>query len=120
MEPLLGTSAGVFIGITVVLMGFVAYMTGQGLANSWKPVWHLLVYCILLGFGSRFLIFGLFEGQLLSLSGYLIDIAVLAVIMLFAYRATQARKMVSQYPWLYERAGLFGWRQKGRGGASRS
>ena len=27
-------------------------------------------------------------------------------------RITQARKMVTQYPWIYERNGLFGWRLK--------
>jgi hypothetical protein len=25
---------------------------------------------------------------------------------------TQARKMVKQYPWLYERSGLFSWRER--------
>ncbi len=113
MEPILGTSVGVFLGVTVALMGFVAFMTGQALANTWKPMWHSVVYVVLLGFADRFLTFALFGGQLLSLSGYLIDTAVLVVITLFAFRISQARKMVSQYPWLYGRAGLFGWRRKG-------
>jgi len=38
--------------------------------------------------------------------------AVNLAIASLAYRLTQARKMVSQYPWLYDRAGLFGWRTK--------
>ena len=29
-----------------------------------------------------------------------------------AYQVTRARWMVTQYPWLYERAGLFSWREK--------
>ena len=113
METILGTSIGVFLGITVALMGFVAFMTGQALANTWKPMWHSVAYVILLGFADRFLTFALFEGELLSLGGYLVDTAVLVVITLFAFRISQARKMVSQYPWLYESAGLFGWRQRG-------
>ncbi len=112
MESLLGTSFGVFFGITVGLMGFAAYMTGQALANTWKPTWHAVVYCIMLGFADRFLTFALFEGRLLSLTGYLIDTAVLIAISLFAYRLNQAHRMVTQYPWLYERAGPFGWRTK--------
>jgi hypothetical protein len=112
MEALLGTSLGVFFGITVALMGFAAYMTGHALANTWKPIWHAAVYAALLGFGDRFLTFALFEGRLLSLTGYLIDTAVLTIIALVGYRLTQARKMVNQYPWLCERAGLFGWREK--------
>jgi uncharacterized membrane protein len=113
MQSILGTSVGVFLGITVGLMGFAAFMTGQALANTWKPMWHAVVYAILLGFADRFLTFALFEGELLSLSGYLVDTAVLVAIILLAFRITQVRKMVSQYPWLYERVGLFGWRQKG-------
>ena len=112
MEELLGTTPGVFVLVTVAVMGFAAYMTGQGLAGTWKPVWQVIFYCLLLGFAARFLIFSLFEGKLLSLSGYLIDAAVLVAIGLFAYRLTQARKMASQYPWIYERAGLLSWREK--------
>lgn len=113
MESILGTSLGVFLGVTVSLMGFTAFMTGQALANTWKPMWHAIVYSVLLGFADRFLTFALFEGELLSLSGYVVDTAVLTAIALFAYRMSQARKMVSQYPWLYDSAGLFGWRPKG-------
>jgi branched-chain amino acid transport system ATP-binding protein len=47
-------------------------------------------------------------------SGYLIDTAVLVSVSIFAYRFTQARKMASQYPWIYERTGLLGWREKPR------
>lgn len=111
--PLLGTSLAVFIGLTIVVMGFAAFMTGQALANTWKPVWHPVIYCILLGLADRFLTYALFDGELLSPTGYLIDTAVLVAIALFAYRLTQARKMVSQYPWLYRRVGLFGWKAIG-------
>lgn len=112
MEALLGTTPGVFFTVTVVVMGFAAFMTGQALAGAWKPMWQAVLYCVLLGFGDRFLIFSLFDGELLSLSGYLINSAVLIAISLFAYRLTQARKMASQYPWIYERVGLLGWREK--------
>jgi len=112
MESLLGTSLPVYIGVVVVIMGFCAYMTGQALANGWKSALGVVVYCVLLGFAARFLVFALYDGALLSLSGYLADVVVLNAIGLFAYRATRARKMVSQYPWLYERVGVFGWRNK--------
>ena len=75
-------------------------------------IWNLLF-----GGAARFLIFALFEGELLSLSGYLLDTAALALIGIFAFKLTQARKMVSQYPWLYERAGLFRWRAFRAGGS---
>jgi len=112
MESILGTTPGVFITVTVVVIGFAAFMTGQALAATWKPAWQTVLYCLLLALGARFLIFSLFDGTLLSLSGYLIDAAVLVVIGLFAFRLTQARRMTSQYPWIYERAGLLGWRER--------
>jgi hypothetical protein len=112
MTAILGNSLSVFVGITLLLVGFTAYITGQTLANTWKPVRLLFVYGALLGAASRFLSFALFEGSLLSISGYLIDTLVILQIALFAYQLNRAQKMVSQYPWLYERQGLFGWRSR--------
>ena len=112
MEPMIGTSVPVFIGVTFIIIGFASYMTGQALANTWRPVWQLFLYSALLGFASRFLIFSLFDGELLSITGYVIDTAVLIAIAWFAFRLTRARKMVNQYPWLYERSGLFGWKSR--------
>ncbi len=113
MEEYLGTSVSVFVGLTVVIIGFAAYMTGQALANTWRPAWQVSVYGALLGVADRFLTFALFEGELLSLTGFLIDTAALMAISHFAYQLSKARKMVNQYPWLYEPTGLFGWRKKG-------
>lgn len=112
MSALLGTSIPVFIAITVVIVGFAAYMTGQALGNNWKPLWQLIGYDLLLGFADRFLIFSLFDGELVLVTGYLIDTAVLMAISLFAYRINRVNRMVSQYPWLYERTSLFDWREK--------
>ncbi len=112
MEGILGTTLPVFFTITVVVIGFAAYMTGQAVANTWQPAWQVVVYMLLLGAAARFLIFALFEGELLSLTGYLASTAILLLIGFFAYRLKRARKMVRQYPWLYDRAGLFGWRRR--------
>lgn len=114
MEALLGNGPGVFLGVTVCLMGFAAFMTGKALAETWKPPWHAVAYAGLLGLADRFLAFALFGGELLSFPAYVVDSAVLAGIALFAYRLARARKMVEQYPWLYERAGLLDWREKSR------
>ena len=112
MIDLLGTTWPVFLGMTVVIMGFAAYMTGHAVANAWQPAWQAIVYCVLLGFADRFLVFALFDGELLSPTGYLIDTLVLVAITLFAHGTARARRMVAQYPWLYDRDGLFGWRSK--------
>ena len=115
MTGLLGTSLPVFFGLTLLVMGFAAFMTGQGLANTWRPMWQCGVYSLLLGCADRFLTFSLFGGELLSVTGYVIDTLVLFAISAAAYRMTQARKMASQYPWIYERTSLFTWREKGGG-----
>lgn len=114
MIEVLGTSWPVFVGITVILLGFAAWMTGQALANTWRPIWQLGPYSLLLGLADRFLTWGLFEPErpevLWLVSGYVIDTVVLAGFALLAYRVTKVRKMVTQYPWLYEQAGPFAWR----------
>ncbi len=113
MESLLGgVSLPVFIGLTVVLFGGAAFLTGQSMATAWRPAGKVVLYALLLGLGNRFLVYALFSGPLLSISGYIIDTAILMVFALAGYRVTKARKMVSQYPWLYERSGLFGWRER--------
>ena len=112
MDQLLGTSVPVFIGMTVLLFGFAAFMTGQALANTWQPVWKVAPYGILLAVGDRFLIFALFEGELLSASGFIVDAMVLVALTAVSFRLVQVRKMASQYPWLYESDGLFNWRDR--------
>jgi hypothetical protein len=109
--PALGVTWPVFIGVVVCLFGFAALMTGQALAQTWRPAWQLVPYSLLLALGTQFFGWALFEGRLL-LVGWLIDAAVLFAMAFLAYRITRVHKMVAQYPWLYERAGLFGWREK--------
>jgi hypothetical protein len=111
MESVLGTSFPVFLVLTVIIMGGAAYMTGQAVASTWRPYWQVLLYALLLGLTDRFLTFGLFEGELLSLSGFVVDTAVITAISLFAFRVTRVAKMVSQYPWLYRRDGLLNYQE---------
>lgn len=115
MTPLfdaLGTTPGVFLGITLAFMGGCSFMTGQALAVTWRPAWQALPYGLMLGLGDRFLVFALFQGRLLSLPGYLVDSVLLIAVSLLSYRLTRVRQMTNQYPWLYERTGWFSWRQR--------
>lgn len=111
MHDILGTSLPVFLVLTVIIMGGAAYMTGHAVAATWRPYWQVLLYAVLLGLTDRFLTFALFEGELLSLSGFVVDTAILTAISLFAFRVTRVGKMVSQYPWLYERDGFLSYRE---------
>ena len=117
MEDLLGTSLGVFVGLNVILFGIASWMAGRALAQVWKSLWPTLPYSLLLGFGSRFLTYALFDGAFLSARGYVISTAVLWFIMFVAYRLYRAQLMIQQYPWLYERRWLFAWRNRTPGTA---
>jgi len=112
MEQLTGNSLAVFIGVTCIIAGGAAWMTGQALALTWRPAWQAVAYALLLTLADRFLIFALFEGHLLSLAGFAVDSVVLIMIALAGHRITLAAQMVKQYPWLYERQGLLSWRQR--------
>ena len=120
ITDLLGSSLGNFIGVTLVLFGGAAFMTGQALAGTWRPLWQMVPYGLLLAAANRFFNWALFHGELLSPVGYVVDALVMILIGVFAYRLMLAHKMCNQYPWLFERAGLLSWRARQNGsGASK-
>src|SRR5690348_14670347 len=111
-QALLGASPGAFWGLTLLLFGAAAAATGRALARHWRPLWQAVPYALLLAAGDRFLLYALYDGLLLSPTGYAAAAAILVIIALVAYRLTLARCMVRQYPWLYETAGPFAWRRR--------
>ncbi|MGH6932523.1 MAG: DUF6867 family protein, partial [Dongiaceae bacterium] len=70
-----------------------------------------IAYALLLAVANR--LFGnfFFAQSVLSITGYIVGALVLIAIALISYRVTKARKMVMQYPWLYQRSSLFSWRE---------
>ena len=111
MEPFTGTTTAVFLWLTVVLMGGAGFLTGRAIAATWRPVWKVLPVCLLLGGADRFLAFSLFGAGLLSPAGYAIDTAAITLFSLIAHRLTRVERMVTQYPWIYERAGPWRYRE---------
>jgi hypothetical protein len=101
-----------FVLVTVVLAGGAAYMTGRAAALTWLPALQLGFYMVLLAAATRFIHFALFDGSLLSLYYYLVDLAVLLAIAFMGMRITRARQMARQYGFHFERSGPFGWRPK--------
>jgi hypothetical protein len=114
MEAALDASWPVFLGLTVGLFGLASFLTGQALATTWRPLWQVLPCVLLLTAFDRFLVFALFDGDLLAVTAFALHALLLAAICSTAFRLTQAHKMVAQYPWLYERDGPFGWRPRGQ------
>ena len=113
MEALLGTTIPVFVGVTVILFGGAAAMMGRAVGGTWRPPWQCVFYGLMLGITDRFVIYALFDGDGLSISGLIIDGAIIIGFALFAHRVTLVHRMVAQYPWLFERAGPLSWRPKG-------
>jgi hypothetical protein len=107
IENWLGAELGVFFGVTLVLFGAASFQTGLALAETWRPVGQIFPYGLLMGVADRLTVALLFEQELLSLPAFAIAIAYLTAVMYGAYRITRARRMVLQYPWMYERRGLF-------------
>ncbi|WP_421723034.1 DUF6867 family protein [Bauldia sp.] len=112
MGVLWENSAGVFIAVTVVLGGGASYLTGRAVAITWRPIFKLVGYVLLLTAATRFIHYALFEGTLVSLHYFVVDFIVLFALGFFGYRVTRARQMTSQYGWLYTRVGPFNWRQR--------
>lgn len=102
----------VFILLTVCIFGGIGFLMGQAIAETWRPVWQNFAYGLLLSAANRFFAFALFKIDWHSVAGFLTDAAVIIAFALLAFRLTQVRKMVTQYPWIYERTGLFTWREK--------
>lgn len=111
LAALLGTSPGIFIGLTVILVGGAAILTGRAVASNWKPAWQVVAACVGLALVDRFLIYALFQGELLNLWGILIHFVVLTAMGLAAWQMAKVSKLVTQYPWRYRRTSPFAYEE---------
>jgi hypothetical protein len=108
-------SLGVFILVSLIMGGGAAYLSGRAIAGTWRPMWQVSIYMLVLGVAVRFMHFALFEGTLLSLHYYLVDTVICLIFGWLGYRATRVRQMITQYGWLYGRSGWLAWRPKKSG-----
>ncbi|WP_321340922.1 DUF6867 family protein [uncultured Cohaesibacter sp.] len=105
-------SFGTLLLVTICLGGGAAWMAGRAIANTWKPTSQIISYMILLAAAVRFLHFALFEGTLLSLHYYLVDLIILLIICWLGFRFTRTNQMVHQYHWLYEKVSPLTWKER--------
>ena len=101
-----------FLLVTIFLGGSAGYMTGRAAALTWRSLGQLAVYLFGLACAVRFIHYALFNGTLLSLQFFVVDLIVLLVIGTLGYQITKTNQMVSQYSWLYRRRGWLSWRQR--------
>jgi Domain of unknown function (DUF6867) len=105
-------SLRVFLVLTVILGGGAAFLSGRGLARSWKPFSRVFFYMALLTAAVRFFHYALFDGDLRSVYYYLVTYVVLLAAACLGFRAMRTTQMVTQYRWLYERTSPLTWRAR--------
>ena len=113
-------SFATFLLVSIAMGGGAAWLSGRAIAGTWRPLWMVLPYMLVLASAVRFLHFALFEGSFASLHYYLVDFTLCLAIALIGFRAARAGQMASQYGWLYRRTGAFRWARRGDGMASDS
>ncbi len=106
------TGPGSFLVLTILLGGGAAYAMGRAIAQTWKPLLLLLFYGFLIALGVRFLHFALYGGTLLSPYYFAIDYIVVLAFAGLGFRLKRVSQMVTQYSWIYERAGSFFWKER--------
>jgi hypothetical protein len=104
-----------FIVFTVILGGGAAFLAGRALATGWQSVGLLVFYMLLFTCGLRFLDYALFQSNMLSLKYFISHGLIVLAFALLGYRLKRVSQMTTQYPWLYEQSGFFGWRDKAKG-----
>jgi hypothetical protein len=107
------TSIWQFFFVTCLLGGWAAWMTGRACAMTWRSYSSLIVYLLVLGVAVRFIHHALFEGTMLTVQFYVVDTIILIALGTLGFRYTRTNQMVTQYHWLYERASLLSWRDRG-------
>lgn len=107
------TGVKTIIRVLVMLIGFwTAWRTGRSAAENWKNEWTVVIYTLMLAVAIRFMHHALFDGPMLSLQLYIIDLIVLMVFSMAGYRFTRANQMANNYYWLYEKTSVFSWKKK--------
>lgn len=103
----------VFIFVTCILGGWAAWMTGRACALTWQKLIVALIYMFPLAAVIRFIHYiPPFNGSLLSLHFYFVDLVVLLIFVSLGFQYTRTKQMVRQYSWIYEKSSPFTWRRK--------
>ena len=102
----------IFMLVTVAMGGSAAFLSGQAIAQTWRPFWHIPVYMLAIAGLVRFFHFALFDEPMLALKNFLVDYVLMLAAAALGYRLVRAQQMARQYGWLFRRAGMLGWRRR--------
>ncbi len=111
VRPTLVIEAGIgdFLVITCAIAAWAAWRFGSAIAATWRPYTQVVLYALPFALVVRWVHYALFNGTLLSLHYYLIDLVVVLSLATLGYFRVRASQMVRQYHWLYTKKGLFSW-----------
>ena|SRR5579872_6309631 len=109
-ELILGDRYAVFAGMTLFFMGCAA-LVGAAVARDWRPARHVIPFGLAMAVIDRMLGYAAFQGDVLSPVGFMIDAYCILLASVLAWRYTLAAQLVRQYPWMYRRSLLLGWRR---------
>jgi hypothetical protein len=87
----------IFLLLTVILGGGMAFVSGKSIAETWRPLWQVPVYSLLLAAAVRFMHFALFEEVFISGRNFLVDYVVIAALAFLGYRMARTQQMSTQY-----------------------
>ena len=96
--------------------GGAAWLTGRAIAQTWRPLWHVVVYMAAARRGGALRAFRAVRGRrCCRRASYAADTLYLLAVGALAWRMTRAAQMATQYYWLYERTGPLTWRERAAG-----
>jgi hypothetical protein len=101
-----------FILLIVILGGAGAVASGRAVARTWRSYLSVPPYMVVLAAVLRFLNYALFQGDILSVPGFVVALVITLAASAYGYRSYRAQQMVRQYSWLYNRSGPLGWTRK--------
>ena len=103
-----------FVLVSLILGGGAAWLSGRAIAQTWRPLWQVFVYSLILGAVVRFIHFSLFGGTLLSGYYYMVDTILLMILGSLGFRAARVAQMLTQYRWINTPDGPLRWRRNSR------
>ncbi|WP_454917615.1 DUF6867 family protein [Xanthobacter sediminis] len=111
-SEVMGTSLGDFLLVSLAMGGGAAWLTGKAVARGWRPLSHLVLYCVLLAAAVRFCHFALFNDALFAPLTSLAEVLFLIAIAALGFRSVRRRQMSVQYGWMFAAAGPLSWRRR--------
>lgn len=101
------------VNMVVFIIGLtMAFASGRAIAQTWRPFASVLIYAVILTAAERFLHFALSGQQLLSPGFFVMSLVAIVIVAALGYRRMRVAQMTTQYSWLMDAAGAFGWKAK--------